>query len=107
MWTTFQDQSFLLGAALTTLFHATKFGQLNPDNPITGRYIALIAWRNGQRFCRPLCLPHRPYRIPQRKPDRLRTHAARCPPTFLPAQRSFLEMRRWKEQFKAFHILCT
>ena len=53
MWTTFQDQSFLLGAALITLFHATKFGELNPDNPITGRYIALLPGATVRDFAGP------------------------------------------------------
>ena len=33
MWTLLLDQSFLLGAALVTLVHATKFGELNLGNP--------------------------------------------------------------------------
>jgi hypothetical protein len=32
MWTLLLDQSFLLGAALVTLVHATKFGELNLGN---------------------------------------------------------------------------
>jgi hypothetical protein len=35
MWATLQDQSFLLGAVLVTLVHATKFGELNLANPVT------------------------------------------------------------------------
>ena len=42
MWTLLLDQSFLLGAALVTLVHATKFGELNLGNPVTGRYLALL-----------------------------------------------------------------
>ena len=42
MWTTLQDQSFLLGAALVILVHATKFGELNLGNPVANRYIALM-----------------------------------------------------------------
>jgi len=42
MWATLQDQSFLLGAVLVTLVHATKFGELNLGNPVTGRYLALL-----------------------------------------------------------------
>ena len=43
MWTILVGPNrFCLGAALVTLVHATKFGELNLGNPVTGRYIALL-----------------------------------------------------------------
>jgi hypothetical protein len=53
MWTTLQDQSFLLGAALVILVHATKFGELNLGNPVTGRYIALLPGAKVRDFVGP------------------------------------------------------
>jgi hypothetical protein len=53
MWTTLQDQSFLLGAALVTLVHATKFGELNFGNPVTGRYLALLPGAKVRDFIGP------------------------------------------------------
>jgi hypothetical protein len=53
MWTTLQDQSFLLGAALVTLVHATKFGELNLGNPVTGRYLALLPGAKVRDFVGP------------------------------------------------------
>jgi len=53
MWTTLQDQSFLLGATLVILVHATKFGELNLGNPVTGRYIALLPGAKVRDFVGP------------------------------------------------------
>jgi hypothetical protein len=53
MWTTLQDQSFLLGAALVILVHATKFGELNLGNPVTGRYLALLPGAKVRDFVGP------------------------------------------------------
>jgi hypothetical protein len=53
MWTTLQDQSFLLGAALVILVHATKFGELSLGNPVTGRYIALLPGAKVRDFVGP------------------------------------------------------
>ena len=53
MWTTLQDQSFLLGAALVILVHATKFGELGLGNPVTGRYIALLPGAKVRDFVGP------------------------------------------------------
>jgi hypothetical protein len=53
MWTILVDQSFLLGAALVTLVHATKFGELNLGNPITGRYLALLPGAKVRDFVGP------------------------------------------------------
>jgi hypothetical protein len=53
MWTTLQDQSFLLGAALVIFVHATKFGELNLGNPVTGRYIALLPGAKVRDFVGP------------------------------------------------------
>ena len=48
-----QDQSFLLGAVLVTLVHATKFGELNLGNPVTGRYLALLPGAKVRDFVGP------------------------------------------------------
>ena len=53
MWATLQDQSFLLGAVLVTLVHATKFGELNLGNPVTGRYLALLPGAKVRDFVGP------------------------------------------------------
>jgi hypothetical protein len=53
MWATLQDQSFLLGAVLVTLVHATKFGELNLANPVTGRYLALLPGAKVRDFVGP------------------------------------------------------
>ena len=53
MWTLLLDQSFLLGAALVTLVHATKFGELNLGNPVTGRYLALLPGAKVRDFVGP------------------------------------------------------
>jgi hypothetical protein len=53
MWTTLQDQAFLLGAALIMLVHATKFGELNLGNPVTGRYLALLPGAKVRDFVGP------------------------------------------------------
>jgi hypothetical protein len=53
VWTTLQDQSFLLGAALIILFHAAKFGELDLANPVTGRYIALLPGAKVRDFAGP------------------------------------------------------
>jgi hypothetical protein len=53
MWTTLQDQSFLLGAALVVLVHTTKFGELNQGNPVTGRYLALLPGAKVRDFVGP------------------------------------------------------
>jgi ABC-type multidrug transport system fused ATPase/permease subunit len=53
MWTTLQDQSFLLGAVLVTLVHATKFGELNLGNPVTGRYLSLMPGAKVRDFVGP------------------------------------------------------
>jgi hypothetical protein len=53
MWATLQDQSFLLGAVLVTLVHATKFGELNLANPVTGRYLALLPGAKVRDFAGP------------------------------------------------------
>jgi len=53
MWTLLLDQSFLLGAALVTLVHATKFGELNLGNPATGRYLALLPGAKVRDFVGP------------------------------------------------------
>ena len=53
MWTTLQDQSFLLGAGLVALVHATKFGELNLGNPVTGRYLALLPGAKVRDFVGP------------------------------------------------------
>jgi len=53
MWATLQDQSFLLGAVLVILVHATKFGELNLGNPVTGRYLALLPGAKVRDFVGP------------------------------------------------------
>ena len=53
MWTTLQDQAFLLGAALIMLVHATKFDELNLGNPVTGRYLALLPGAKVRDFVGP------------------------------------------------------
>src|SRR5262245_2146056 len=53
MWATLQDQSFLLGAVLVTLVRATKFGELNLANPVTGRYLALLPGAKVRDFVGP------------------------------------------------------
>src|SRR6266446_7365765 len=53
MWATLQDQSFLLGAVLVTLVHATKFDELNLANPVTGRYLALLPGAKVRDFVGP------------------------------------------------------
>ena len=53
MWATLQDQSFLLGAVLVILVHATKFGELNLANPVTGRYLALLPGAKVRDFVGP------------------------------------------------------
>jgi hypothetical protein len=53
MWTTLQDQSFLLGATLVILVHATKFGELNLGNPVANRYIALMPGAKVRDFVGP------------------------------------------------------
>src|SRR5215475_3087267 len=53
MWATLQDQSFLLGAVLVTLVPATKFGELNLANPVTGRYLALLPGAKVRDFVGP------------------------------------------------------
>jgi hypothetical protein len=42
MWQTFQQESFLFGAALVLIYQAAKFGELNLADPIAGRYIAFL-----------------------------------------------------------------
>jgi hypothetical protein len=53
MWTSLQDQSFLVGAAVVMLVHATKFGELNQGNPVTGRYLALLPGAKVKDFVGP------------------------------------------------------
>jgi hypothetical protein len=53
MWATLQDQSFLLGAVLVALVHATKFGELDSGDPVTGRYLALLPGAKVRDFVGP------------------------------------------------------
>jgi hypothetical protein len=53
MWTTLQDQYFLIGAALVAISHAVKFGELNSADPITGRYVALLPGAKARDFTGP------------------------------------------------------
>ena len=53
MWTSLQEQSFLVGAAVVMLVHATKFGELNQGNAVTGRYLALLPGAKVKDFVGP------------------------------------------------------
>jgi hypothetical protein len=53
VWTTLQDQYFLIGAALVAISHAVKFGELNSADPVTGRYIALLPGAKVRDFAGP------------------------------------------------------
>src|SRR5260370_26794751 len=53
MLETFQQESFLLGAALVLIYQAARFDELNLGDPITGRYVALLPGAKVRDFAGP------------------------------------------------------
>ena len=93
MWTTLQDQSFLLGAALVIIVHATKFGELNLGNPVTGRYLALMPGAKVRDFVGPYAYHVALFAFLGVSAWPPTICAARFPPTSSTAQPGFLSIR--------------
>jgi hypothetical protein len=53
VWATLQQESFLIGAALVLICQAAKFSQLNPGDPVTSRYVALLPGAQVRDFAGP------------------------------------------------------
>jgi hypothetical protein len=53
MWDTFQQESFLVGAALVLIYQAAKFGEMNLGDPVTSRYVTLLPGARVQDFAGP------------------------------------------------------